>query len=439
MNTCRVINNATVLFNEEFVFDPWIYGRLYYNSWYPISNYYSKKKLKKIKYCFISHLHEDHCDLETIKYFSKNTIFFIPDLRFNYILKQKILNLGFNKINFIKIGEWQKVSDKYNILPVPPLNGGGAETINLLKKKNKINFSIDSGVILNTKNDNKNHLILSDNTPYNKDLYFKKFSSIKIDICFFPYNGFATDYPLCYDNLTREEKKKISLKKAKSTEKYIVDFVSTLKPKLLVPYSSEFLITHKRKKEFLSINNKEFFSKELYAKRISKITSISAIPLNIENKLDINDDYKTNKDMYFQSKTNELNKVKAISKIKIPKFKFKNKLDDLLYLSVQNYFKRCEKLGINFERIKKIKFIIELDKRKFFLVNYKKKNIEKINSTKSIKFNYLKLITSEKIFKNILEKKMHLDNCIIGCFLSWERKPNIYFKELYFSLNFLHV
>ena len=45
MNKFQVINNATVLINDEFINDPWIYGDLYYNSWSP----YFKPTFKKEK------------------------------------------------------------------------------------------------------------------------------------------------------------------------------------------------------------------------------------------------------------------------------------------------------------------------------------------------------------------------------------------------------
>ena len=61
MNTFNQYNNANVILNNEFIFDPWLYGSIYNNSWYPYGDKTLKKsRLKKIKYCFISHIHKDH-------------------------------------------------------------------------------------------------------------------------------------------------------------------------------------------------------------------------------------------------------------------------------------------------------------------------------------------------------------------------------------------
>ena len=45
---------------------------------------------------------------------------------------------------------------------------------------------------------------------------------------------------------------------------------------------------------------------------------------------------------------------------------------------------------------------------------------------------------NEKINENILNRKLHINNCTIGFCLNWERIPNQYNSELYDSLNFFH-
>ena len=65
-------------------------------------------------------------------------------------------------------------------------------------------------------------------------------------------------------------------------------------------------------------------------------------------------------------------------------------------------------------------------------VKYKKDEIKK-------KFkNSLILKTDLKIIANILNRKLHINNCIIGFSLNWERNPNYYNSELYTALNFFH-
>ena len=73
MLSFRNINNATVIINDTFIFDPWIYGHVFYKMWRPYPNpEFNKNDLNKIKFCFISHVHQDHWDIDTIKYFRKD-------------------------------------------------------------------------------------------------------------------------------------------------------------------------------------------------------------------------------------------------------------------------------------------------------------------------------------------------------------------------------
>ena len=45
MDSLKIINNGTVLFNNDFIMDPWIYGNLYNNAWSPFPNQSYKKKI----------------------------------------------------------------------------------------------------------------------------------------------------------------------------------------------------------------------------------------------------------------------------------------------------------------------------------------------------------------------------------------------------------
>ena len=71
------LNNATVIIEsnnqEKLIIDPWLIGNLYFNSWKPSNKLTEEGKslLKDLDYLFISHIHQDHWDLETITFFKK--------------------------------------------------------------------------------------------------------------------------------------------------------------------------------------------------------------------------------------------------------------------------------------------------------------------------------------------------------------------------------
>jgi hypothetical protein len=51
----------------------------------------------------------------------------------------------------------------------------------------------------------------------------------------------------------------------------------------------------------------------------------------------------------------------------------------------------------------------------------------------------IKLKTSTNIIRCIMQKKIHLNNAVIGNYLSWERKPNIYNKYLWDMFSFFQA
>lgn len=434
MLSFRNINNATVIINDTFIFDPWIYGHVFYKMWRPYPNpEFNKNDLNKIKFCFISHVHQDHWDIDTIKYFRKDTKFFIPDLPYNYVISNTLRKKGFNKIVLLKMGEWNKISNDFKISVIPPLNSEGAEVENI-KSEDDNHVAIDTGILINFLKDNSYHLLLGDNVPYDYNLYNKLYGKIKITSLFFPHNGFATDYPICYDNFSLKQKKKLSNLKAKKTEERIVSFINKTKPKITIPFSAQFLINNSRFKDFNKINNEIFFHKDLYAQRIMKLTNIPSAILYSEDFLHYKNNTFTNvvnstfysrrKDSGF--KINYLKNIPSLNKINLI-----GALND----SLEKYFNRLNKykIKINF---KKIKLIFNVNKNHNYIIDFEKKIVTKNNLPKN---NFLKLKIKKNILLQILFKKLHINNCVVSFVLSWERKPNRYYKTFYNSLSFFHV
>lgn len=432
----RVINNATTLVDEDFIIDPWIYGNLYNNTWSPKTKpTFKKKDLKKIKHCFISHVHQDHWDLDTIKYFNKKVKFYLPDLPFNYIIGKTLQKFNFKNIIYLPLSKFHKISNKYKIFILGPLNSYGLET-DSIDVKDDDNVAIDTGVILNSIETKTNHLLLSDNSPYDLKIYKKYldgYKNLKISSIFFPYNGFAQDFPLNYENYSLSEKKKISQSMSSLRERYLIRFINYIKPKILIPYSSDFKINH-LKKLFKKVHPKIFLDKELYSKRIEKKTKIKSTALyDRDLLLYSNNQFKVIK---YKGKLNLLNKDRV--KINLPRINKNLNFKQLLQKSFQKYFERISKYNMNIADIKKSNLTLEIDKKKYFL-NTKDRSISIIRKVKKNKS--LVLITNRKIMQAILEKKIHINNAQIGCLLNWRRYPKSYLStvNIFKSLNFLHV
>ena len=92
-----------------------------------------------------------------------------------------------------------------------------------------------------------NHLLLSDNSPYNIKGFLKDYKNIKFDTVWTPFNGYASDYPFCYDNLSITDKKEILKKMTEKRQQLLIKFLKKIKPNLIIPYSSQFKLKNKMK------------------------------------------------------------------------------------------------------------------------------------------------------------------------------------------------
>ena len=78
----QLIGHATVLLKDKdfsFVCDPWLVGDYVNNCtvWQYPPREFGIEKLKKFKYIYISHDHEDHCNAQKLKKINKKTPIFI--------------------------------------------------------------------------------------------------------------------------------------------------------------------------------------------------------------------------------------------------------------------------------------------------------------------------------------------------------------------------
>ena len=443
MNTFNHYNNANIIVNNEFIFDPWLYGSLYNNSWYPYGKKTLKKnRLKKIKYCFISHLHQDHWDIDTIKHFPKKTIFIIPELQVNKIIEIQLKKLNFKNIIYAPIKKFIKINNKYSISVVRPLNNQGLETKNIIYKDDEM--EIDNGCILKINNDNSHHLFLSDNCPYTIKGFLKDYKKIKINSLFFPFNGYASDYPFCYDNFSLREKKRISDEKIEKLQTMLFKFFKAVKPNLVIPYSSQFTLKNKNEKIFYQVIDKKFLDQKEYCiffKKRFKFYNISYLNPKLTLHIKKNN-YVIKSDNIKNITDFNIKKLKS----NFPKINSNYNIYDLvsdLNIAVNSLKQRINRYKLSINKINQTAFFILIKKiNKIFYINIQKSECREVEYKKDEikkKFkNSLILKTDLKILANILNRKLHINNCIIGFSLNWERNPNYSNNELYTALNFFH-
>ena len=452
------LNNATLICESSkgtiLTLDPWIIGSLYFNTWIP-STKASNAHLEKLclsNYVYISHLHSDHWDPETIKLFKSDTKFILPELPFiKKVIGEKLNNYGFYNIYYIKPLSTLKIENDFSITFIPTLNYYGAEIEIYETSSDDFEKAIDTGLIINDLSSKTSHIALCDNTPYlpESGKLIKELVPIGFNIgsIWYPFNGAAQDFPLCYDNLDFNEKKKLVNERNNKRNKCILNLKNFLDSEVLIPYSSDFLLVGKRSDEFLAIHS-ESLKREWSAKELNLLSK--------DNKfkcLNPGDSIKfKNKSNSFEIIRDALKKECQVSKSNKRNSFFINKynldeLNQLLEISLKALFNRMKK-----HKLKDIKlpFIIHLYDlnldviinfySKKFVFNFSKRCLG-INNINNLYDEFVYLATESFVFGDWLSGKAHFDNLAISCLLNWYRKTinNRYPRELYDALNFFHV
>ena len=130
-----------------------------------------------------------------------------------------------------------------DITIIKPLNGMGAELSVYEQDAGLYPVAMDSGIIVFENYTKTSHIFLCDNTPYDPSssdyisgLVGDEHSLVSI---FYPFNGAAQDYPLCYDSLSFADKKYLVEDRNKHRNLVIDRLSVALNPAVLcIPYSS---------------------------------------------------------------------------------------------------------------------------------------------------------------------------------------------------------
>jgi UDP-MurNAc hydroxylase len=437
------LNNATTIINsaeDRIILDPWVVGDLYQNSWSPFPYFKNYKKyLKPISHILISHLHQDHFDPETLKLIDKKAKVIIPNLKFNSIMVKTLKELKFENINLLDLSCWHKISKNFSLYIIPPLNemAQELEKYEKLSEANKSYIAIDTGFIINDHITNTNHIFLGDNSPYDLNLFKKHIGNLKYSSYWFPYNGFAGDYPLCYDSLSIKEKKKISLNMSLIREQSNIEAINLCKPEVTFPYSSDFSLHGKYKKDFFKVHDEEFFYKYKYAKRIKNLTKVRSIALYGDDFVKFSANGRVDCKLFSDQEQKTINKLTK-TKIKFPQVLNDKPILEELNTSLKKMFERAEKFNLDTKKLHDWFLKIKTENNTYNL-DFNNRIVHIDDKKKKVDKKILILKTNENIIRALIQKKLHFDNAQIGCYLSWERYPNIYEKSMYDCLIFFHL
>lgn len=272
------MGHASFLVQTEetnLLIDPWFSNTgAFLRSWYQFpKNHHmldfaiSQFKLRTKNYIYVTHEHEDHFDVKTLKALSEHcNKLLIPNYK-NKKLYDAAVNLGFANISCLD-------EEGNNVI--------GDLKVNIFIQETAINN--DSAILVENSNNYK-FLNLNDCKIHDRiDHVLSKYG--KIDVLTQQYSG-ASMHPVTYD-YNSNEYKKISLKKRKSKMQGVVNVVKTLEPKIFIPSAGPPVFL---REDLFNLNFEEHSTfpmfwqfQEYFQKRIS---SCKFVPLDVQGYIDL--------------------------------------------------------------------------------------------------------------------------------------------------------
>lgn len=217
--------------NKVLLTDPWIVkdpikaGMVYK---FPRMRLSSKKAVKNVDYCYISHTHEDHFHIPSLQKLNKNVKMIIPDFsqhkkgRRGRLMADTLKKMGFTNIIELKPWKLYELTNKTKIQIIP-------------SAKSRYFDWENSGLAL--IHDGKSYLNMNDNVVDEALCREIKKKIKNIEIYFIQTAGISI-FPACFEMSKKEKLKKI---KHKAEDYKLHDLVTKIiKPKYLVPYAGDF-------------------------------------------------------------------------------------------------------------------------------------------------------------------------------------------------------
>lgn len=228
---------------KKVLCDPWLTEGIYYGSWYsfPLPKH-TAKDFQDIDYIYISHVHPDHCDVETLKDLPKDKPVLILDFDEKFLLRT-LQKVGFTNIIEVPHGKTVNLEEDFKIEILSGDNNdlrrfsiiyGCSEPRG--KKTKQIDslaiFSSDKQVIVNSNDVPVN--LISGAFKYILDKYKK------IDVLLVSYAG-AGPYPQAY-TMEKEAMLRSAIGASYSFLGGTFQYIHGLNPRYFIPYAGEYIL-----------------------------------------------------------------------------------------------------------------------------------------------------------------------------------------------------
>ena len=216
------VADSTFIFEHaglRILTDPWIGTTIYGGAWRQFPPPVIKPSdVGRLDYIFISHIHEDHCDPQTIAALDRNAIVLLMDRSPNFV-EAFLHRHHFNFREIRKIPQFRKT----------PLTADLAVEIIDADPAHALNHFIDSALLLHWGG--RTIHFANDDSPYPGSYPHLKQYDFTLSIL--PASG-GSGYPACFDSLSMEEQAREKERIVTMYFKTFCDAVNELRPRRIM-------------------------------------------------------------------------------------------------------------------------------------------------------------------------------------------------------------
>ena len=402
------LNHASLLVKTKdfkFATDPWLIGQAFSTGWW--LKYKSPDnwidELNSCDFLFISHNHPDHLHPETLNYVRKDMLILTPDFQ-SKSSESYLTSLGFN--NLIKLGHQECLVDAKNEIYFSVLKSG--------------DFRDDSGLLFKYG---------TFSALFNVDSNFLNYFELPVNLTLLAssFAGGAGPFPLCFENLDENQKKRGQLKTNNSLKVTRESLVSITNPKYFMPYAG-FFEEKASRDQYIQKRNKK--NEILDYKYLEQKYNLELIDLTHKNKhlfvgeqlisssfinnknIELNDEHTTEIINLFKDKNTSIEEEYIIQYFKASSFYEDFNL--LILLTDDKYNQLDESILVEFSS----------NREPQVLFGYTKYNV--IDIYESNNKNTLRLKIRKEVFINNLKNLEPWENMSIGFQVRFDRYPDTY-------------
>jgi len=413
---------------KKILFDPWLDEGIFHGAWFHFPPpTLGIQDIGHVDYIYISHIHEDHCSVGTLKHLNKSAEIILMDRSPNLV--QNFLKN--NDLNFKKI---------HLIPPRQPMEIEPGLTVDMVEPNpnDEMTRLIDSSVVINW--DGFVLYNANDCQPYAGGIKYINDTYNRVDLALLPYSG-GSGYPSCYTNLTDEQK---FSEKERILNARVDSFIQTTKdlnPVSVLPFADAWCVGGSRShlNKFVAhsscrgVVEKPFEEAEINSKLLL---------LNTGQEYDFDSNQKIPSEpyIYFSDEDRDDYITKELSNVKYDYEVFSFEPG----VSLSRFIKYAK--ARQWEAQKRQNFfpnftfyLDSTDTGERFCINTASEDVIEASVNSELVQPYLRISVRRDLLIMLIMGHISWNIADAAFFLDYDRAPNVYEPEIYALLNFLRA